>query len=104
MIDLHTHILPGFDDGARNFDESVEMVKQAVAEGIDMIVASPRIYDIFSGSTREKLLARTDQFKDILSARGISCKVLPGSEVHLAVDLCESLETVVILTVADGGR
>ena len=41
MIDIHSHILPGLDDGSKTLDESVDMLKQAAAAGTTDIVASP---------------------------------------------------------------
>ena len=43
MIDLHCHILPGIDDGAKNAKESVSMARVAAKDGITHIVATPHI-------------------------------------------------------------
>src|SRR5438105_1720178 len=43
MIDLHSHILPGLDDGARSFDDSREIAAAAVAEGVTAIAATPHV-------------------------------------------------------------
>ena len=43
-IDFHTHILSGIDDGARNIDTSIEMLKQITAQQIDTIIATPHFY------------------------------------------------------------
>ena len=41
MIDLHSHILPGIDDGARTLDESIDIVQELVNQGVTGIVATP---------------------------------------------------------------
>ena len=41
MIDIHCHILPGIDDGAKSMDETLEMARIAVSEGIYHIIATP---------------------------------------------------------------
>jgi protein-tyrosine phosphatase len=43
VIDLHCHILPALDDGAVDFDDSVAMARQAEADGIEIVVATPHI-------------------------------------------------------------
>ena len=43
MRDLHCHILPGVDDGARNLDESLAMLEAAKAAGITSIVCTPHV-------------------------------------------------------------
>ncbi len=41
LIDIHAHILPGIDDGARNIEESIEMAAMAVSQGIKTNIATP---------------------------------------------------------------
>jgi protein-tyrosine phosphatase len=42
-VDLHCHLLPGIDDGARDLPDAVEMARQAEADGIAAICATPHI-------------------------------------------------------------
>ena len=44
MIDLHSHILPGLDDGASTWEDSLEMARMAVEDGIRTMVASPHLF------------------------------------------------------------
>lgn len=44
IIDFHTHILPGIDDGSRNIDISVNMLEMSAQQGVGMIVATPHFY------------------------------------------------------------
>ncbi len=44
MIDLHCHLLPGIDDGARTLDDALALVRTAVASGITGAVVTPHIY------------------------------------------------------------
>ena len=55
MIDIHTHILPGVDDGATTLDESIRMIQQAVESGISVICATPHILDGVSSSLEERI-------------------------------------------------
>jgi protein-tyrosine phosphatase len=41
MVDIHSHILPGLDDGAGSFEGAVEMVQLAAANGTADLVATP---------------------------------------------------------------
>ena len=41
MIDLHSHILPGIDDGSKDINETIEMARLAVSEGIKTIICTP---------------------------------------------------------------
>lgn len=44
MTDLHTHILPGMDDGAKTPDESIAMLRAQYAQGVDMVALTPHFY------------------------------------------------------------
>ena len=44
MIDLHSHILPGIDDGSKSLAMSLEMARIAVADGIRVTACTPHIY------------------------------------------------------------
>ena len=44
MIDLHSHILPGLDDGASTWEDSLQMARMAVEDGIRTMVATPHLY------------------------------------------------------------
>ena len=44
MTDLHTHILPGIDDGARSVEESLAMLRMERGQGVDTVVLTPHFY------------------------------------------------------------
>ncbi len=44
MIDFHSHILPGIDDGSRNVEESIKMLRQEAEQGITHVVCTPHFY------------------------------------------------------------
>lgn len=44
IIDFHSHILPGIDDGSKNMEQSISMLKKSAEQGVDHIVATPHFY------------------------------------------------------------
>ena len=68
MIDIHSHILPGIDDGARTLDESLQMLRLAAASGTTDIVATPHSnaqFDFDEMRVQEllfELSAKTNEF------------------------------------------
>ena len=85
MIDLHTHILPGLDDGPADVEEALAMCRLAVADGTAAIVASPHMFDGAFNVTRMDILDGVCRLQDVLDAEGIPLRVFPGADVH-AVD------------------
>jgi protein-tyrosine phosphatase len=80
MIDLHCHILPELDDGARSLDDSVAMALQADADGIQTVCATPHIRDDHDVRI-EGLATRVAALNAELSARGVAARVTQGGEV-----------------------
>lgn len=82
MIDIHAHLLPGVDDGARNLEEAVAMIETAAADGITHLVATPHCNDRFAFSPErnapllEELRART----------GARVVLLSGCDFHLSYE------------------
>lgn len=80
MIDLHCHILDAIDDGARDADDSVAMARQAEADGIEAVCATPHIrhdHDV----RIEELAERVRGLNVKLEQELVAVKVLRGGEV-----------------------
>lgn len=104
MIDLHTHILPGIDDGVKTEDDAVEFARVAYEDGTRTIVATPHCKDGFYVNQRTEVLEYVDKLKTRLAAEGIGIELLPGAEVHICPDLTERLEDGRAPTLADNGK
>ncbi len=80
MIDLHCHILPALDDGARDLDDSVAMARQAERDGIERVCATPHVrhdHDV----RIERIAADVAAVQRRLDSEGIAVRVVPGAEV-----------------------
>ena len=77
MIDLHSHILPGLDDGAKSYSESIEMAKLAVENGVTAMVATPHCID----DRKKEIRKATLILRDLLSEKGIPLKIYMGMEI-----------------------
>lgn len=44
MVDFHSHVLPGIDDGSRSAEESLDMLKLSCGQGVDIMAATPHFY------------------------------------------------------------
>jgi protein-tyrosine phosphatase len=80
VIDLHCHILPGLDDGARDLDDSVGMARQALADGIEVIAATPHIHPTHAVVIGE-LEERVTQVNAELARQRVDVRVVTGGEV-----------------------
>jgi protein-tyrosine phosphatase len=89
MIDLHSHVLPGLDDGARNMDDALEMCRIAQADGIHTLVASPHCRNGVYHNDQTKILAALESLKEALHRERISLKLLPGIDILIHPELAD---------------
>jgi protein-tyrosine phosphatase len=103
VIDLHTHILPGIDDGARTLDDALEMARALVADGVTAVAATPHVRDDYPTSA-DAMLQAVDGLRRALEEEGIALTLLPGAE--LAVDRIPRLDEHELrrLTLAGSGH
>lgn len=78
MIDLHSHVLPGVDDGAATLADSLELLRAAREDGITRIAATPHVRADYP--TRPEQMER---LVDELNAQGTGVEVLRGGELDL---------------------
>ncbi len=104
MIDLHTHILPGIDDGVATEDEAVEFARVARSDGVRTIVATPHCKEGFYFNTREPIGEAVTQLRGRLEREGIDIELVPGAEVHLCPDLPQRIQDGRAPTLADNGK
>ncbi len=98
MIDLHCHILPGIDDGAKDMATSLAMARMAVADGIHTMACTPHIYPgMYMNDATGIALARS-RLQAELDAHGIALKLVVGADVHLVPGLLDGLRAGLIPT------
>jgi protein-tyrosine phosphatase len=83
MIDLHTHVLPGIDDGPRTSAGSEELARSAAADGVTVLAATPHLRADHPGVVPAELGARCERLRGELHAAGIPVEVVPGGEVDI---------------------
>lgn len=92
MIDIHSHILPGMDDGARSRDEALEMLRIAERDGIEKMVVTPHLFrGEFEGKDLEACAREIKSLKRHMKASGIHIELFGGAEVHISHDLLSKI-------------
>ncbi len=94
--DIHSHILPGVDDGPKNYEEALELLKLSVLDGTENIIATPHFYASLHAlgeqfqlinSTFDKFVNRVnDEFPDLHLYLGVEVRYFDG------ISRCDSLE------------
>ena len=91
MIDFHTHILPNIDDGARNIDETITLIKEAKEVGFDgIILTSHYIENYYETNVPERNMwvqAITENLKN----KGIDINIYLANEIYLSDNMMQLL-------------
>ena len=93
MIDIHCHLLPGIDDGAKSLQDTLEMSAIAAADGIRTIFCTPHIYPGLYENTGPDIHRRVAQLQLILGDKGVDLNLSFGADVHLVPEIFEGLRT-----------
>jgi protein-tyrosine phosphatase len=91
MIDLHSHILPGIDDGSSSLAMSLEMARIAVNDGIRVMACTPHIYPGLYQNHKAGIVAARDALQAALDDNGIDLQLTTGADVHLVPGVLEGL-------------
>lgn len=100
FIDLHSHILPGIDDGAQDLATSLEMARIAVADGTGTMACTPHIYPGLYENAGPGILAARARLQRQLDEAGIALRLSYGADVHLVPGLLDGLRDGRVPTLA----
>lgn len=100
MLDMHCHILPGIDDGAKDLEESLAMARMYVEQGYDAVIATPHYYKGRYDSLREHNEAALNELRSRLAEENIPLEVYLGNELYYEAGLDLNLSRKTVLPLA----
>jgi protein-tyrosine phosphatase len=103
VIDLHTHVLPGLDDGTRSLAEARALALDSAKQGVSVLAATPHVRDDYP-TTPQMMEDAVAELRDDFAANGIPVEVLHGAEVALDLLWAIPPEDLPRLTIAQTGR
>ena len=89
MFDLHSHILPGLDDGAKTIEESMKMLRAAAGNGIRGMAATPHGKDVREAGALGLVSEHVETLNGLAGEERLDIKIYVGMENHLTPDLPE---------------
>lgn len=101
MIDLHSHILPGIDDGAPDLGVALEMARIAVANGVVVQACTPHIFPGLFDNSGPQIRFAAQELQRHLDEREIPLRLVTGADVHVVPNMVKGLQTGAILSLAD---
>lgn len=101
MIDIHSHILPGIDDGSKDFHTTIEMLKNAVKCGTKEIVATPHYCIGYGETPYNKVKEMVQELNVKVKTAGIDIDIFHGQEVYYSNNMIKDYEEGIIGTIND---
>jgi protein-tyrosine phosphatase len=104
LIDIHSHILPGVDDGAQSMEDAIKMARAAVNDGIKVLCATPHHRN--GRYENEKILIEQEvqRLNNELEKQDIPLYIVPGQEIRLYRDLLDDLDRDLLLPISKEGN
>ena len=100
--DIHTHCLPGIDDGARNWDIAMQMLQASWETGVRTVIATPHYLPWREPTPAESIRGLClEAMERCRRELGIEMAILPGAELYYYDDIVEDLKSGRALTMAD---
>lgn len=101
MIDIHSHIIPNIDDGARSVEETFNILKEAQEAGFtDVILTSHFLLNYYETNAQE-LIFWKEKLQEVLKKQGTKINLHSGMEIYITNQMEELLENKKILTLAN---
>ncbi len=100
ITDIHCHILPGVDDGARNIEQSKAMLDIAYRNGISTIIATPHCMPDGKNVSPKGIKERVAMLQEYVDEQDYDMTILPGNEIYYCADVPELLDDNKICTLA----
>ncbi len=104
LVDIHSHYLPGIDDGAKSWGDALEMARMAVADGITRVIVTPHQLGTYAHNRGDDIRLRTAQLQALLQEHGIPLQVRAGADVRIDAEMIAGLQSGDVLTLADQQR
>jgi protein-tyrosine phosphatase len=100
-VDMHSHVLPGIDDGAQTLEESIFLIKRMMEVGITKIIATPHIMVDFYRNTPETINAALELLKAELTRQNIEIQIEAAAEHYFDETFENRVDEKRLMTMGD---
>jgi protein-tyrosine phosphatase len=97
-VDMHSHFIPGIDDGAKTMKDSIEMITTMAELGYRKVITTPHIMGDFYRNTPEIINTGLEQVRRSLKEAGVDIEVEAAAEYYLDYELEKKLDSERLLT------
>ncbi len=100
-VDIHSHLIPGVDDGAKDLEDSIALIRGLKNLGFQKIITTPHVYQDYYPNTSDRLLAGLDTLRQGLKDANVDIEVECAAEYYMDEVFEELLDKKELLTFGD---
>ncbi len=104
FVDIHCHLLPAIDDGAKNWADCLAMARMAVADGTTTVIATPHQLGAFGHNRGDAIRKLAAEVQQRLDSEQIPLQVLPGADVRIEAGMIDQILAGDVLSLGDHRR
>ena len=101
QVDVHSHFIPGIDDGAKTIEDSIELISAMKDFGYRKVITTPHIMSDYYRNTPEIILGGLEKVREALKQNNIDIEVDAAAEYNVDADFPEKIENKELLTFGD---
>lgn len=101
VVDMHSHLIPGIDDGAKTIDDSIAMLRQFEALGYKKVITTPHIVTGGYDNTPDIISKGRDKVREAIAANGINLQFDAAAEYYADESMLPKIEKRDILTIGN---
>lgn len=99
--DVHSHLIPGIDDGAQTMEDSITLIKELNALGYSKLITTPHIMSDYYKNTPEIILGGLEKVRERLKQEGIPVEISAAAEYYMDFEFEEKIKQGNLLTFGD---
>jgi len=100
-VDVHSHLIPGIDDGAQSIEESIALLRKLQDLGYKKVITTPHIMCDAYGNTRSSILKGLEDLQIVANSHGIDMRIEAASEYYLDEGFLPLIKGKELLLIAD---
>mgnify|MGYP000026485315 CR=1 FL=1 len=101
QVDMHSHLIPGIDDGAKTMEDSVEMIKRFAKLGYKKIITTPHVMSDFYRNTPEIILSGLEDVRNELKRQEVEIELFAAAEYYLDYEFIEKVKDKSVLSFSE---
>ena len=98
-VDIHSHLIPGIDDGVKSMEESIDMIKAFASLGFKRLITTPHIMSDYFKNTPEIILGGLELVRSAVKKEGIDITIDAAAEYYLDEFFIQKLKKEKLLTI-----